>query len=70
MLKTISNLKGAQALTNDEQKTVKGGFIPDLSNLCGGKTYRSTEDQCLSMTAYNPIWFPATRMCSVVGYNC
>lgn len=70
MLKNILNLEGAQQLSKNEQKTISGGFIPDLSKLCGVKTFRSVESQCLSLTAYNPIWYPSTQMCSVVGSNC
>lgn len=70
MLQNILKLDGAQQLSKKEQKTITGGLIPDLSKLCGTKTFRSTESQCLSLTAYNPIWYPATQMCSVVGTNC
>lgn len=70
MLKNILNFEGAQKLTNTEQKMIKGGYIPDLSNLCGAKTFPSTQTQCMSLTPYNPIWDPATRTCSVIGDNC
>ena len=70
MLKNILNVNGAQELSSNEQKSIIGGVIPDLSKLCGAKTFRSVESQCLSLTAYNPIWYPATQMCSVVGSNC
>ncbi len=70
MLKNILNLDGAQQLSKNEQKSISGGLIPDLSNLCGAKTFRSVKSQCLSLTAYYPIWDQATQTCSVIGSNC
>ena len=70
MLKNILKLDGAQKLSKIEQKNIQGGFIPDLSKLCGVKVFRSTQGQCLSLTNYSPIWIASTGMCSVIGHNC
>ncbi|KIX21731.1 hypothetical protein SY27_08610 [Flavobacterium sp. 316] len=70
MKKSVLNLRGVQALSQKEQKAVQGGWIPDLSNLCGAYTFNSVESQCLSLTEYYPIWDKNTRKCSVIGNNC
>ena len=73
MLKNILNLEGAQKLSNNEQKNISGGRIPDLSQICGYYQFRSTESQCLSLSySYRPIWNASTQMCSVLGSgtNC
>jgi hypothetical protein len=70
MLKNILKLDGAQELTNREQKTIKGGWIPDLSQICGYYVFNSTESQCLSLSAvHQPVWNPTTRKCSALGTN-
>ncbi len=68
MLKNILNLEGAQKLTKSEQQSINGGYIPIVK--CGTNTYRMTESQCLSQVQYNPIYFPSTGTCSLIGPAC
>jgi hypothetical protein len=70
MLKNILKLKGTQKLTKNEQKNINGGYVRDLSNVCGPYKFSSTQSQCLTMYAgYSPIWL-GNGYCSVIGNNC
>jgi|GEM_PF-2356836 len=67
MLKNILNLAGAQQLSNNEQKNIKGGLIYP-TDFCGYKTVRSSSEAlCLSQYSNNnPVWL-GNYQCSILG---
>ncbi|MEO9571154.1 MAG: hypothetical protein ABJH82_12495 [Polaribacter sp.] len=71
MKKQILNI--GKALNKAEQKSINGGWIPDLSKACGYVLFNSIESQCLGLGyVYQPIWNAATGKCSALGQgkNC
>jgi len=62
-----------KALNKAEQKSINGGWIPDLSQACGYVVFNSIESQCLGLSAvYRPRWNPSNNTCSALGQgtNC
>ncbi len=71
MKKQILNF--GKALNKAEQKEINGGWIPDLSQICGYYVFNSIESQCLGLSVvYKPLWNPSNNTCSVLGggTNC
>ena len=70
-MKNLKNL--GKALSKAEQKEISGGWIPDLSQVCGYLVFNSIESQCLGLAyQYRPIWNPTNHTCSALGSgtNC
>jgi hypothetical protein len=68
MLKNILKLEGAQQLSKNEQKSIKGGLAIDFSKYSSCQYYQFTmsQSQCLALPRYQkPIWNGTT--CSATG---
>ena len=65
--------KLGKPLSKSQQKLIKGGWIPDLSRVCGYIVFRSIESQCTGLSSvHQPIWNAANQTCSArgTGTNC
>jgi hypothetical protein len=68
MLKNILNLEGAQQLSKNEQKSIKGGVAIDFSQYSSCQFYQFTmsQSQCLALPRFQkPIW--TGTKCSATG---
>lgn len=68
MLKNILKLEGAQQLSKDEQKSIKGGVAIDFSQYSSCQYYQFSisQSQCLALPRYQkPIW--TGTKCSATG---
>ena len=68
MLKNILNLEGAQELTKNEQKSIKGGVAIDFTKYssCQFYLFNISQSMCLNLPVYQkPIW--TGTKCSATG---
>jgi hypothetical protein len=69
MLKNILKLDGAQKLTKNEQKSIKGGVNPS-EPICGFVIWNATEIRCLAYDAYYKPVYLGNNQCSLYGNDC
>ncbi|CAM4424817.1 hypothetical protein [Flavobacterium terrigena] len=68
MLKNILSLEGAQQLSKNEQKSIKGGLAIDFSKYssCQYYLFNISQSQCMNLPVYQkPLWNGST--CSATG---
>jgi hypothetical protein len=68
MLKNILKLEGAQKLSKNEQKSINGGYIVDMSRYssCSYHIVSMTESQCMSNLSLYPKYLGGYK-CSLLG---